>query len=912
MGLARGTQLGPYEVLDLLGAGGMGEVYRAHDAKLKRDVAIKVLPEQFSRDAERLARFQREAQVLAALNHPNIAAIYGMEESGNTTALVMEIVDSGDLRGPLPIDTALDYARQIAEALEAAHEKGIVHRDLKPSNIKVTPSGVIKVLDFGLATIVQSDDKSAADIQNSPTLTRSLGTQAGVILGTAAYMSPEQAVGKAVDKRSDIWAFGAVLFEMLTGEQLFPRGETVSHVLADVLRAPIDLSRLPATTPSAVRELIERCLDRDVKSRLRDIGEARVAIDRARKAPPAAATVRLTAAKPKAWIVAALVAVVVAGIAGVGWWRATRPIERPLLRFADDQGEAAEINAAFGPALAISPDGLRIALVTRAADGRSRLSLRLLSGSKSAVISGTEGTSPVAPFFSPDGKWIGFFSGSKLKKISVEGGAPVTLCDVGGSGQPRGGYWGEDDNILFSTQRAPVMRVSASGGTSAPATELGREEATNRFAQLLPGGEAFLFTASRDNNLWEDATINVQTIKTGTRKTLLTGGYFGRYLPGRDGNGFLLYVHEGIVFSAPMDLKRLVLTGPGVPVIEDVAGLPQNGFPQLDVAPTGTVIYVPGSAKGEQRSLALVDTSGKVQTLPAPQSTYLTPARPSPDGTRILVRSIDASGTNLSVYELATNRMTRVTFVKGSIPNVGAWTPDGKHLVFPISSSDLAGPGLYWIRTDGGGEPQRLTDRYAVPYSFSPDGKRLAYYSNAGTNSTDVGIWTLPLDLKDPEHPKAGPPELFLTGKSGLQNPVFSPDGRWIAYASFETQPPQVFVRPFLPGSPAAGGKWQISTDGATTAFWTGAGRELFFWFQSNGARGVSYTTNGDSFIASPPRQILSVDKLASIGGAPDLMPDGKHFIVVTSGSEQTASNTHVSFLINFSDELQRRAAAAR
>ena len=692
-----GTKLAHYEITSHLGTGGMGEVYQATDSKLGRSVAIKLLPEAFTHDADRSTRFEREARTLAALNHPNIAAIYGVEESGGRKFLVMELVTGETLaekitRGPIPQDESLGIAAQIAEALEAAHEKGVIHRDLKPANVKVTPEGKVKVLDFGLAKAFEAET-GQTNLSQSPTMSMA-ATMQGIILGTAAYMSPEQAVGKSVDKRSDVWAFGVVLFEMLTGKSLFPGGETVSHVLADVLRAPIDLSRLPAATLPGVRDLLDRCLERDVKNRLRDIGEARVAIERARKAPPAAVPPSKQRVNATAWIVAALVAVVVASIAGVGWWRALKPLERPLLRFTADEGEAIDTLQAYGPSLAISPDGLRMVMVTKAADGRDRLSVRLLSSSKSAVVSGTEGTSPASPFFSPDGKWIGFFSDSKLKKISVEGGAAVTLCDVGGSGQPRGGYWGADENILFSTQRAPVMRVSSSGGTPAPATELAKDEVTNRFAQLLPGNDAFLFTASHDNNSWEDSTIDVQTIKTGKRKTLLKDGYFGRYLPGRDGNGYLLYIHDGVVFAAPMDLKGLALTGPGVPVIEDVSGLPQNGFFQLDVAPSGTVVYVPGTGKGGQRLLGLMDLSGKVQTLPASQAMYQSPARPSPDGARIVVRITDPSGTNLSVYELATNRMTRLTFIKGSVGGSAVWAPDGKHIVFPISSADVDGPGI--------------------------------------------------------------------------------------------------------------------------------------------------------------------------------------------------------------------------
>jgi serine/threonine-protein kinase len=909
-----GTKLAHYEITHHLGTGGMGEVYQATDSRLGRSVAIKLLPEAFTHDTERVARFEREARVLASLNHPNSAAIYGVEESAGRKFLVMELVPGETLadrliRGPIPVDESMNIARQVCEALEAAHENGVIHRDLKPANIKVTLEGVVKVLDFGLATMVQkSDAENASNVHNSPTVSRSLGTESGVILGTAPYMSPEQAAGKAVDKRSDIWSFGVVLFEMLTGERLFPNGETISYVLADVLRAPIDFSRLPAATPSAVRDLLGRCLDRDVKRRLRDIGEARVAIDMARKTSTSAVAAPVAKrAGMKPWWIAALAAVVIAGIAGAGWWRATRPVERPLLRFTDNTEEEVRTDIAFGPSIAISPDGLRIVLVTAASDGSTRLSTRLMSSSKLSVISGTEGISPVSPFFSPDGLWLGFFSESKLKKIPVEGGAPITLCDVGGSGAPRGGFWGEDQNILFATQRSPVMRVSSSGGTPVPATTLGKNEVTNRFAQLLPGSEAFLFTASSDNNVWEDASIEVQTIKTRERKTLMKGGYFGRYVAGQDGKGYLLYIRDDAVFAAPMDVKHLQLTGPGIPVLEDVSGLPVNGFGQLDVARSGTFVYISGSIRHDRLSLGLMDTSGAIQTLAAPQAAYVG-VRPSPDGTRIMVRVSDASGTNLAVYELASGRTTRLTFVHGAIANIGIWTPDSKHIVFPLTSSELSGPGFYWIRADGGGEPQRLTDRYSVPWSFSPDGKRLAYFTGPGYGSDEFGIWTLPLNLDDPEHPKAGKPDLFLKATAAVQNPVFSPDGRWIAYISAETNKLQAYVRPFVPGSPGAGGRWQISTDGATSVFWSTVGHELIYASQSSSGI-VPYSANGDSFVASSPQPILK--NLSPLQASPSLMPDGKHFAVVTSTADPIARQTHVGFLLNFPDELERRAAAA-
>jgi serine/threonine-protein kinase len=748
-------------------------------------------------------------------------------------------------------------------------------------------------------------DPSNSTLSNSPTMSMA-ATNAGMILGTAAYMSPEQAAGKSVDKRSDIWSFGVVLFEMLTGKHLFEGGETVSHVLADVLRAPIDLARLPATAVAPIQELLERCLERDVKNRLRDIGDARIAIDRARKAPMAVNAAPLARpARSTAWIAAAIAALLAAAVTGYGWWHATRSVERPLLRFIDDSGQQINASLSFGPSIAISKDGLRIAFVTSTPEGKGRLAVRSMSSAKAAVLSGTEGV-PVSPFFSPDGLWLGFFSESKLKKISVEGGAAVTLCDVGGSGLPRGGYWGSDDNILFATQRSPVMRVSASGGTPQPATDLTKDEVTNRFAQLLPGGEAFVFTASHDNNVWEDATIFVETIKTKSRKPLIKGGYFGRYVPAGDRNGYLLYVHEGVVFAAPMDLRELSLTGPGVPVLEDVSGLSANGFVQLDVSESGTVVYVPGSTGQDEHSLALMDLDGKSQVLSAPLTNYLGTARPSPDGTRLLVRIADASGTDLSVYDVASRRMTRLTFTKGPISNNGVWTPDGKHIVFGIANQ-LAGPGLYWIRADGAGEPQRLVDHYIVPYSFSPDGKRVLYIAGPGTGADEWGIWTLPLDLDDPEHPKARGPELFLKSAAALGNPAFSPDGKWIAYISTEPRS-HAFVRPFVPNSSGTGGKWEISDDTATSAFWSRTANELFLWSQAAGTRVVSYKTTADTFVASSPRAVMEKPQMR-LAGPPELMPDGKHFIVATSGAE-IPQQTHLSFLLNFSDELKRLLAS--
>jgi serine/threonine protein kinase len=879
----------------------MGEVYSARDTQLDRDVAIKVLPAALAQHPDRLARFEREAKVLAALNHPHIATIYGLQER----AIVMELVPGPTLAerlktGPLPLEEALGIAVTVADAVEAAHDKGVVHRDLKPANIKAPPDGAVKVLDFGLATALQPAESPGGG-ENSPTLTIG-ATEAGVILGTAAYMSPEQASGKRVDKRADIWSFGVVLWEMLTGKRLFEGGETVSHTLADVLRAPIDFARLPEATPAPIRELLRRCLDRDVKTRLRDIGEARVAIARYLANPVGQAI--LSPATPKAdplrsrlgasgWIAAAVL-LIASGILSFVHFRES-PAPQPLLRFTDDLGAEVSLDSNFGPAVAISPDGSRLAFVSVDSSRGRHLSVRLLASSKSNAIGGTEGAA--APFFSPDSHWIAFFAGGKLKKISVEGGAAVTLCDAN---TPRGGFWGEDQNILLEGQQTPVLRVSSSGGAPQPVTQLDKQnrEVTHRLPQLLPGGEAILFSASRDNNEWDDATIQVQSIKTGRRKTLVQGGNFGRYLAGH-----LIYVHGATLFAAPMDLKRLELTGPATPVLEDVAPHSNNGFSEFDLTPSGTFVYLAGSSTLAQRSLFWLDESGNPQPLPAAPGEYGY-LRASPDGTRIAVQIRDASASNISVYDWAQNRMTRLTFLKSGNANSQVWTPDGKHLVFLSASKELSGPGIYWMRADGAGEPERLLEgQTLVPSSFSPDGKRLACFAIAGP---DYGIWTLPLDLADPEHPKPGKPDLFLAAKVSVLYPRFSPDGRWIAYAFLESGRPEIYARPF----PGPGGKWQVSSGvGASggTPYWSRNGRDLFF-SRADGIWDAPYTVKGDAFAPGQPRKW---EKTPTLPTAPDLMPDGKRFIAVLPSSAGTSTGrpTHVTFLLNFADELRRRVS---
>ncbi len=565
MRLSVGDKLGPYEILAPLGAGGMGEVYRAKDTRLKREVAVKVLPEAFARDSGRMARLQREAEVLAALNHPNTAQIYGAEEG----ALVMELVEGptlGDLirQGAIPLEQTLEIARQIAEALEAAHEKGIIHRDLKPANIKIKPDGTVKVLDFGLATILQPTVTGATDPADSPTLTIG-ATQVGAIIGTAAYMSPEQAVGKPVDRRADIWSFGVVLFEMLTGQRLFT-GETASHILAGVINGDIEFGKLPSATPAAIRHLLKRCLDRDVKMRLQAIGEARVAIANAGNGAELAGAAPLQSRFGIVGWIAVAVLAVGAAVAGWGWWHASRPSEKPLVRLDVDLGPEISLPSPENnpmSSVAVSPDGMRLAYLAGSSAGPPRLFTRRLDQSKAVELPGTNGA--IGPVFSPDGQWIGFSAGGKYNKISVQGGAVVPLADMPFAGAG----WSEDGSIVTAAATG-LIRIPSGGGAPTKVTELANGEVAAAFPQVLPGGKAVLFvsyaTLSADR-----ASVEVVTLADGHRKTLVPGGTSARYLPTANRSGHLVYTNKETLFAVPFDLDRLEARGTAVPVLDDVA-----------------------------------------------------------------------------------------------------------------------------------------------------------------------------------------------------------------------------------------------------------------------------------------------------------------------------------------------------
>jgi Tol biopolymer transport system component len=896
MTLTPGTRLGPYEILAPIGAGGMGEVYRARDTKLDREVAIKVLPAPLAQDPERLARFEREAKVLASLNHPNIAHIYGIEDR----ALVMELVDGQTLHGPVPLDTALNYAKQIADALEAAHDKGIIHRDLKPANVMITSAGVVKVLDFGLAAVSQSSDPSNPAI--SPTLTIS-PTRAGMILGTAAYMSPEQARGKVVDKRADIWAFGVVLYEMLTGKSLFT-GETVSDTLAQVLTKDPDWQQVPAKA----RRLLEACLQKDPRQRLQAIGDWRLLLTDVQQ-PQVAASSR----SRLGWIAATVLLTALAAIAGIGWWRAARPVAQPLVRISTELMPVAENGFDYrldetivatsqpGTFLTISPDGTRLVLQVFDLTARQFfLASRRLDESRFTLIPGTEG--PASPFFSPDGQWIAFLGDGKLRKIPVQGGAPVVLCSAENFAS---GAWGDDGNIIAALQQmGGLSRISSGGGTPAAVTDLAKGEVMHRWPQVLPGSDAVIFTAYTGGGP-EDANIDALSFKTHQRKTLVRGGEMARYVAGQNGEGYLIYLHQSALLAVAFDPRKLATTGTGQPILDDVRAIGQTYRGDFDVSRTGTLVYLSGTGEPE-RSIFWLDPTGKTEPLhPAPG--LYNGLQFSPDGKRLVFGMGDVLiKEELWVQDLERNTSVRLTSL-GGVSHSPLWSPDGKYILFGHQPND----SIYRVHADGGGEPQQLAkvETATFPSSISPDGKRVAFVTGNPFAGTEIS--TAPFE-DTADHPLLGKMEPFLRAP-GFPMPAFSPDGRWLAYSSAETGTAEIYVQPY----PGPGGKVAISTGGGAFPVWSPKTHQLFFISQ-RGIMVVDYTATGDSFTPGKPRRWAPHPILLNYGGGPfqpyALAPDGKRFAVVLypDGTTERQNRLHLTYLLNFADELRRRVPTGK
>jgi len=927
-----GQTISHYRIVQRLGGGGMGVVYKAEDTRLGRCVALKFLSEEVWRDREALKRFQREARAASALNHPHICTVYDLGEEAGEPYIVMECLEGETLRQrlardvgpngvrpgpnavgpyrdirarhgvPLQIGELLDLGIQITDALDAAHRKGIIHRDIKPANIFLTEDGQAKILDFGLAKMVRP-------VLPAGDSTSELQTAAGAVAGTVQYMSPEQALGQPVDARTDLFSFGAVLYEMATGRQAF-NGNTSAAVFAAILHEDFTPPReLKSDLPPKLEEIITKALEKDRDLRYQSAAEIRTDLkrlkrdtDAGRVVAPGVTTAPIVAASlPRhgdvkspllkaAWALVGISTVLMIA-ALTGWWRAHRPIEQPLMRLRMDLGP--EAMTGFNLTAAISPDGRRLVFPARGPDGKQQLATRLLDQAQITLLPGTENGSD--PFFSPDGQWIGFFADLQLKKISLQGGAPVKLASTGAA--PQGASWGEDGNIVaVMGHLLPLSRIPAAGGPVETLTKVRPGEITHRWPQVLPGGTGVLFTGSAVAIAQDNANIEALSLKTGQVKIVLREGYYGRYLP----SGHLVYLHQGVLLGVGFDPERLEVRGAPTPLLEDVAANAATGGGQFDFSATGTFVYLAGKSTGQTWQMAWLDSSGKTSLFGPPGANTI--PRLSPDGRKVLF----ARDGDVYIYDLDRDTTSRLTFSGHS--NTPVWAPDGKHLVFWTPGAKCA---FYWLRSDGAGEPQPLLEstNNIVPWSMSPDGRRLAYMER--NSATGYDLWALPLDLTDSQHPKPGKPELSLRTPADELVPRFSPDGRWIAYRSNESGSDEIYVRPFPAGS---GGKWQISVGGGLYAFWANNGRELFYETADNRIMVVDYRVEGDSFVLG--RRRLWLDKQLFYPGTMnlDLAPDGKRFVVLAMPEAPAGEkgSVHVTLLLNFFDELRRRIPSSR
>jgi Tol biopolymer transport system component/tRNA A-37 threonylcarbamoyl transferase component Bud32 len=918
---------GHYQILSLLGAGGMGEVYRARDAVLGRDVAIKILPPIFAIDQERRARFDREAHLLASLNHPNICAIYGIADINDMPGLVLELVEGATLKEKLEsagasgrptrrgmktsprarppglrLKEALTIGRDIAGALEAAHERSIVHRDLKPANVKITPDGVVKVLDFGLA-------KASAESATRLDRDQALGTiptesQDGLVIGTAAYMSPEQARGEPTDKRTDIWSFGCVLYEMLTGCRA-AQGKTVSETIAAVLESEPDWTVLPPTVSPNVQRLLRRCLEKDGRRRLKDMGDARLELeDAVIVASDTTASGRAGAQAPTSghawrWLLAAALLLGIGAF--LGWLREPpRASSLEPRRVSAELGtDAALVRFQYGQesAVVLSPDGLVLAFVAQPAEGAPRqIYRRRLDELRAAPLASTDGA--INPFFSPDGRWIAFFADGKLKKVPTAGGGVVTICTVLNN---RGGAWGEDGRIVFSPDRveASLWHVSDSGGEPAPLIPLREGETTQRWPQILRGGRAVLFTANSRPDGFQEANVVVQEVPNGARKVLVRGAYYGRYLA----SGHLAYVNDGKLFAARFDIDRLELTGPSAPVLEGAAANMPVGAAEIAFSDAGTVAYLPMSDRLDYLAAELdwMDRSGKTRPLRTTPVRWLNP-RFASDGRRLAFDLFDGTQQDVWIYEWARDALTRLTFDPAA-DNASVWTPDARRIVFRSTRGDGRIGNLYWQRVDGVGEAQRLTrsNRMQTPRSWHSN-ERLLAFSEIDPHTGVPSIMMLQLDGDEVSGWHPTQPTVF---QKGADSPMFSPDGRWLAYVAKRPSSAgtDVFVRPF----PGPGGPWQISTGGGTDPVWSLKKPELFYGTPQHQIMVTSYATSGGSFRAEKPR-LLSDARFAPrvVGPSFDVHPDGDRFALARAVVDTSASLNHVTLIFNFFDELRR------
>jgi Tol biopolymer transport system component len=901
LALTPGTRLGPYEILSAIGSGGMGEVYRARDAKLGRDVAIKVLPESLADDRERLARFSREAQVLAALNHPNIAHIHGFEDSTGVPALVMEMVEGSTLadrisKGPMPIDEALAIAKQIAEALEAAHEQGIIHRDLKPANIKVRDDGTVKVLDFGLAKALETTTASSPNVTQSPTITSpAMMTGIGMILGTAAYMSPEQAKGRPADKRSDVWAFGCVLYEMLTNRRAF-EGDDVSDVLATVLKTDPDWSAFGPEVPTHIRTIVRGCLTKDRKARIGDISTVRFVMHDALAVPDAASAhvAPVGRGADLSWKLAAVLFLVttVAGFAVAYVARSARPMVSRFAVFPPEKGYFVNTGSAFAVASPmISPDGRTLAFTARDAVGKVSLWIRPIDALTPQPLAGTENAA--YPFWSPDSRFIGYFAEpTKLMKIAVSGGPPQTVCVQNGG---RGGTWSQDGVIVFNGGQATgLQRVSSAGGQPSPFV------AGGLFPSFLPDGRHVLYY--RNYSGQEGSGVYLSALDGGESRRLVaadSGAVFTAY-----GGGYLLFVRQETLLAQRFTLNTLTLSGEPFPVVERVqAGAPLGHF-GFSVSDTGVLAYGVSAGSTGELQMVWVDRQGKLINTVGPVQ-HVRGLDLSADGKRVAAHRHDAQGGDIWLTELTRGSTTRLTFDASQENNSPIWSPDGSRVAF--GSLRNGKYGLYQKPANGSGDEERLTesDRRILPMSWSPDGLSIVFMQMDPKTGADV--WLLRLTGDHKLMP-------FLQSPFSESHPQVSPDGKWLAYHSSETGQPEVYVQPF----PSGAGKWQVSLNGGQFPRWRPDGRELFYMDRVTNGKlmSVDVRSNGSIFEAGTPRELFeSMYNNLSHGGGQyhtfAVSPDGQRFLIPRPIERDTdRATTPIVVVLNWFEELKARVPA--
>jgi len=904
MALSPGTRVGPYEVTALLGAGGMGEVYRAKDLRLGREVAVKLLPELFAFDPDRLARFQREAQVLASLNHPNIAAIYGLEESEGTKALVLELVSGDTLadriaRGPISFADAQPIARQIAQALDAAHAQGIIHRDLKPANIKITPDGVVKVLDFGLAKLAQPAGTGSpiSPLSISPTITSPAAmTEVGTLLGTAAYMSPEQAKGREADKRSDVWAFGCVLYEMLTGKRAFD-GEDVAETLASVLKGEVDWTALPPETPHQVSLLIRGCLARNRQQRIGDVAAVLFALspELSIPAPARGRTVPVASTKRIPFTIAALLTTAtVAALVGYRWHTSTGvPLSRLEIGIAP-----AQFSGLGRHVIAAAPDGSRIAYVAN-----NSLYLRALDSLEPVQVRGSASTRfGREPFFSPDSRWLGFWQDGKFRRVSVNGGTP---SDITEANNPYGATWESDNTILYAEAQQGIFRVSADGGR--PELIVQSRGGLVHGPHLLPDSRTVIFTfAPPDATSWDDAEIVAESLDTHQRKPLIPGATDGQYLR----TGHLVYISGGTLFAVRFDPVSLTPSGSTVRLLEGVgqSEIATSGAGQFAISASGLLAYVPGvfstrtpglfsSSGGPVSTLVIADRSGHARDLKAPPKPYLFP-RISPDATQLAVTVAD-EGSHIWIWHLLRESLTPLTVgaLGAGRQTYPIWTlPDGARIVFSWRNQ------LFRQAADGTGQAERVTPpeytRSPLATSSTADGTYVIF-----TEPADGSLWSLSMDGSRRVEKLIGEPN----GTS--HNATVSPDSQWLAYQTGTEGRVEIVVRPF---PDVNSGRWQVSVGGGSQPVWSPNGRELYF-VDPAGAMMHVPVPSGTAWTAGPPVKLFDGTFRWSIptviGRQYDITRDG-HFVMLKPVKDADVQVTLSKIVViqNWFSELQRLA----